>query len=201
MRDIYIHNGKFTEEHKGKLFLDGRRRVKLSKLMTYILRHSPWEFNLNPDDFGFIELDEFVKALKSVYPWVSEKHVRAVAELDPKGRFEIRGDKIRACYGHSYEVFLDHEEDTESRTLYHGTPRKNLDSILKKGLKPMKRRFVHLTRDKTEAYYTGLRHGKDVVILVIDAECLRRKGYKIYKAGKNVRIVKYVPPECVVLWE
>lgn len=65
----------------------------------------------------------------------------------------------------------------------------------------MKRKFVHLTKDRTEAYYTGLRHGKDVVILVVDAKCLRRKGYKVYKVGKNVRIVKYVPPECIVLWE
>ncbi|NJE07852.1 RNA 2'-phosphotransferase [Thermococcus sp. M39] len=201
MGDIYIHNGKFTEERKGKLFLDSRRRVKLSKLMSYILRHSPWEFNLEPDEMGFVELNEFIRALRDVYPWVSGEHVKAVVELDPKGRFEIRGDKIRARYGHSFEVLLDHEEDKESKTLYHGTPRKNLAKILKEGLKPMKRKFVHLTKSKREAYETGLRHGKDVVVLIIDADCLRRKGYKIYKAGKNVRIVKFVPKECIIFYE
>ncbi|AMQ18166.1 RNA 2'-phosphotransferase [Thermococcus peptonophilus] len=174
-------------------------RKRVSKLMAYILRHSPEEFGLRPDVEGFVSLSELVNALKTVYPEATEDLVREIVENDPKGRYEIRGDRIRARYGHSFPVSLDHEEDTESRFLYHGTPRRNLPSILKEGLKPMKRQYVHLSTNKIEALETGRRHGRDVVLLVIDAECLRRRGLRIYKAGKNVRLVERVPPECITL--
>ncbi|WP_148883396.1 RNA 2'-phosphotransferase [Thermococcus aciditolerans] len=167
--------------------------------MAYILRHSPEEFGLRPNVEGFVPLGELVRALRTVYPDVTEELVREIVERDAKGHYEIRGDKIRARYGHSFPVSLNHEEDTESRVLYHGTPRKNLERILREGLKPMKRQFVHLSTSKSEALETGRRHGRDVVLLLIDADCLRRKGLKVYKAGKNVRIVEKVPPECIIL--
>jgi putative RNA 2'-phosphotransferase len=172
---------------------------KVSKLMAYILRHSPEEFGLKPDMEGFVPLGELVDALRKVYPDVGEGFVRGIVKNDPKGRYEIRGDKIRARYGHSYPVSLNHEEDTDSRFLYHGTPRRNLSSILREGLKPMKRQYVHLSASRTEAIETGRRHCRDVVLLIIDADCLKRKGLKIYRAGKNVRIVERVPPECITL--
>jgi putative RNA 2'-phosphotransferase len=173
-------------------------RVRVSRLMAYILRHSPEEFGLKPDREGFVPLDELVKALQTVYPGVTEEFVREIVERDSKGRYEIRNGKIRARYGHSFKVELDHEEDY-SRVLYHGTPRRNLDRILREGLRPMKRQFVHLTTSREEAIETGRRHGRDVVLLIIDAECLRRRGLKVYRAGKNVRIVERVPPECITL--
>ncbi|QDA31970.1 RNA 2'-phosphotransferase [Thermococcus indicus] len=174
-------------------------RVKVSRLMAYILRHSPEEFGLKPDVEGFVPLDELIGALRTVYPGVTEELVREIVENDPKGRYEIRGDKIRARYGHSFEVSLNHEEDRESKILYHGTPRRNLKRIMREGLKPMRRQFVHLTTSREEALETGRRHGRDVALLIIDADCLKKRGLKVYKAGKNVRIVKRVPPECITL--
>lgn len=172
-------------------------RTRVSKLMAYILRHSPEEFGLKPDGEGFVPLDELLKALQAVYPDVTEEFVREIVERDAKGRYEIRDGKIRARYGHSFPVSLNHEADRESRVLYHGTPRRNLESIMHEGLKPMRRQFVHLSTSRSEAIETGRRHGRDVVLLIIDADCLRKKGLKIYKAGKNVRIVERVPPECI----
>nr|WP_269451369.1 RNA 2'-phosphotransferase [Thermococcus chitonophagus] len=172
-------------------------RVRVSKLMAYILRHGPWDFNLNPDEEGFVELGDLVRAIRTHYPWVTEETIREIVEKDDKGRYEIRGSRIRARYGHSYPVALNHEEDKESKVLFHGTLRKNLKSIMREGIKPMKRQFVHLSVNYEDAYSTGRRHGSDVVVLMIDCECLRKKGLKIYKAGKKVRIVRHVPPECI----
>ena len=125
--------------------------------------------------------------------------MREIVSRDAKGRYEIRCDKIRARYGHSFPVSLNHEEDTESRVLYHGTPRRNLARIMREGLRPMRRQFVHLSTSRSEAIETGRRHGRNVVLLIIDAECLRKKGLRVYRAGKNVRIVERVPPECITL--
>ncbi|WP_456420645.1 RNA 2'-phosphotransferase [Thermococcus sp.] len=174
-------------------------KTRVSKLIAYILRHSPGEFGLKPDEEGFVPLKELVNALRRVYPDVTCDFVREIVENDPKGRYEIRGNKIRARYGHSFEVTLNHEEDRETKILYHGTPRRNLGRIMKGGLKPMKRQFVHLTTSGKEALETGRRHGKDVVLLIIDADCLRKRALRIYKAGKKVRIVKHVPSECITL--
>ncbi|WP_175059123.1 RNA 2'-phosphotransferase [Thermococcus sp. 2319x1] len=182
-------------------FLRSRERIKISKLMSYILRHAPWEFDVEVDEEGFANIEEVVGAVKKSHLWVEKEHLLWIIENDPKGRFEIRGNKIRARYGHTFDVSLDHEEDVEVKVLYHGTPRRNLEKILKEGIKSMKRKFVHLTTSKEEAYETGRRYGRDVVVILVDAECLRRKGYKIYKAGKSVRIAKFVPPECIILYE
>ena len=174
-------------------------RKKISRLMAYILRHSPEEFDLKPDEEGFVPLSGLVNALKTVYPEVTGELVKEIVENDEKGRYEIRDGKIRARYGHSFPVKLNHEEDIESRFLYHGTPRRNLPAIIKEGLRPMKRQFVHLTTSKSEALETGRRHGRDVALLIVDANCLRRKGLRVYRAGKSVRIVERVPPECIKL--
>ncbi|MCD6373345.1 MAG: RNA 2'-phosphotransferase, partial [Thermococcus sp.] len=126
-------------------------RTRVSKLMAYILRHSPEKFELKPDAEGFVPVKELVKALQAVYPDVTEEFVMEIVERDSKGRYEIRGGKIRARYGHSFPVSLNHEEDRESRVLYHGTPRRNLESIMREGLKPMRRQFVHLSTSRSEA--------------------------------------------------
>ncbi|CAB49081.1 RNA 2'-phosphotransferase [Pyrococcus abyssi] len=173
-------------------------RFKVSKLMAYILRHDPWSFNLQPDEEGFVDLEEFVNAIRRVYPWVTKEFILDIVERDEKERYEVKEGKIRARYGHSYPVILDHKEDKESKTLYHGTIRENLEGIMREGIKPMKRQFVHLSLNYEDAYNTGRRHGSNVVVLMIDADCLRKKGFKILKAGKKVRIVKYVPVDCIV---
>lgn len=45
----------------------------------------------------------------------------------------------------------------------------------------------------------GRWYGREVVFLVIDVECLRKRGFKIYKVGKNVRIVERVLLDCIIL--
>jgi len=67
--------------------------------------------------------------------------------LDPKGRFELRGDLVRARYGHSKRlgVKVDYQEDLEVRRLFQGTSASNLDAILREGIKSMNKAMVHLT--------------------------------------------------------
>jgi len=206
--------GRFVEEpfHCGRpavLVLDGVRRLRLSKLVSGLLRHFPWEACLELDEGGWVDVDVLVKGIREcwrnreLYRWVTREHVVALALLDPKGRFELSRDgrRIRATYGHSVRVRVDHrplslEELPEK--LYHGTVKRVLGGILREGIKPMKRLMVHLTNRFEDAVETGRRHGPDVVVLVVDPHCLVEKGYKVYRAGRNVYLVSWVPPECIV---
>ena len=185
------------------LLLDGRRRVMLSKLLSALLRHIPHEAGISLNRGGWVNIRELVSAIKQrwrnkeLYSWLTEEHVIAVASLDPKGRFEIKDDYIRAKYGHSIHVDISLPEDNEVQILYHGTQLRNLKSILSEGIKPMKRVKVHLTKSIEEAMENALRKGRAPVILVIDANELRQHGHKVFKAGKNVYVTDYVPPLCI----
>ena len=206
--------GRFVEEsfHCGKpavLVMDGVRRLRLSKLVSGLLRHFPWEACLELDEGGWVDIDMLVEGIKrcwrnrELYQWVTREHIIALALLDPKGRFELSNDgrRIRAAYGHSVKVKIDRrplslEELPEK--LYHGTVKRVLENIFREGIKPMKRLMVHLTDRFEDAVETGRRHGSDVVVLVVDPRCLVEKGYEVYKAGRSVYLVARVPPECIV---
>ncbi|RLE56373.1 MAG: RNA 2'-phosphotransferase [Thermoprotei archaeon] len=199
--------GAFTEDevHCGKptrIFLSGSRREMLSKLMSGLLRHFPQVVGLKLDDEGFVDIDELVEAIRKkwrnrhLYQWVTKEHVIAVAQLDPKGRFEIIGNKIRARYGHSIRVKISYIEDREVKILYHGTAVENVPRILKEGLKPMKRMWVHLTDRFEDAVVVGKRKGRPAV-LVIDVELLRRLGHRVYRATDHIYVTDYVPPEAI----
>ncbi|MEM4576236.1 MAG: RNA 2'-phosphotransferase [Candidatus Nezhaarchaeales archaeon] len=73
--------------------------------------------------------------------------------LDPKGRFELRRNFIRARHGHSkkIKVKVEYQEDQEIKTLYHGTSISKLDAILREGIKSMSRVMVHLTSSVQDA--------------------------------------------------
>ncbi len=198
--------GRYTEQsiHCGvpaELLLDPRRRVMLSKLVSGLLRHYPWEAGLKLSREGWVSIDELVKGIRErwrnrdLYQWVRREHVEALAQLDPKGRFEIRNGMIRARYGHSVEVSITYEEHYPN-VLYHGTSRDRLQSIFREGLKPMKRRFVHATTDIEQARETGRRHGSPVV-LRIDVGCLKNRGIPVYRATSTIYLIPYVPKQCI----
>ena len=185
-----------------KKILDGKDRIKISKLLSGILRHFPEKFNIELDSEGWVDIDVLVTSIRQKrrdLKHINKEMIVAIALYDPKGRFEISGSQIRARYGHSTKVEISYPEDTKSSVLYHGTTRRNLPQILKEGLRPMRRLWVHLSVTVKDAIDVGKRHGKDVVVLKIDCNCLRRRGIKIYIASKSIRLVKHVPPECISL--
>lgn len=211
MKDIYRCRvcGRYVEDRvhcgvEAEFILDGRKRVMLSKLMSGLLRHYPWEAGLRISNDGWVYIDDLVEGIKyrwrnrELYQWVTREHVVAVATLDPKNRFEIMGERIRARYGHSIDVMIKYGEtpvDTIDK-LYHGTSRDRVARIIIEGLKPMKRKYVHLTIDPSDAIETGRRHGKPVLLLV-DPRCIEKHGLRIYRATDKIYLVKYVPPECI----
>jgi len=121
--------------------------------------------------------------------------IRAVVENSDKKRFSISEDglRIRAAQGHSTEsVAITYAEKLPTEFLYHGTASRFLESILKEGLKPGERQYVHLSEEVQTATAVGQRYGKPVV-LTIEALRMHRKGFNFYQAENGVWLTQKVP--------
>jgi putative RNA 2'-phosphotransferase len=208
MKPIYKCGDRYVEEEGDEciLLLDPGKRLRLRKLLSAILRHVPGEAGLKLGPGGWVSIEELAEAIRTrwrnreMYKWVTAEHILAVAVLDPKGRFEVYEGRIRARYGHSVPVSIEYKEDRTISRLFHGTRRDRLAPIFSQGLKPMKRLYVHLSPSIEAACETARRHGGIPVYLEIHAECLRRRGIKVYRASPKVFLAPYVPPECIKGW-
>lgn len=178
--------------------LDPARRVALSKRMAHALRHDPARYGLRVDGEGWASIEDLLRGLKPLFPWLERWHIEAVALLDPKGRYELRGGRVRARYGHSIRVRVEPLPGRAPPLLYHGTVEERLPSILERGILPMRRTLVHLTGSMEDAVDTGRRHGPRVVVLVVSSECLERRGLGPERKGRSVYTVARVPPECII---
>ena len=117
---------------------------RLSRFLSYLLRHRPTEYPLVFDRHGFVAWADVVELVKERYDDAREEDIRAVVTEAEKKRFELRDDKVRATYGHSFPVDLGLEPVQPPLELYHGTSRDLAQSILRSGLKPRDRRYIHL---------------------------------------------------------
>lgn len=169
-------------------------RIRVSKYMSYLLRHNPE--GLIIDEYGYVDLDSLVKKLRERFQ-VDKDFIRGIVEHSERKRFEILGGKIRALYGHSIPVRLKLEENTSKKVFYHGTTPEAASKILKEGLKPMGRRWVHLSPTIEVAKEIGYRRTRNPVILEIDAEKARGDGFKFYKATDKVYLCRKVPPKYI----
>ncbi|MFB2607322.1 RNA 2'-phosphotransferase, partial [Rhizobium phaseoli] len=79
--------------------------TEVSKYMSYVLRHAPEAAGLTLDAEGWVSFDELEKALTSKYG-VSRADIIAVIENNPKKRFTLADNRIRANQGHSIDVDL-----------------------------------------------------------------------------------------------
>ncbi|MDW8102286.1 MAG: RNA 2'-phosphotransferase [Anaerolineae bacterium] len=178
-------------------------RIKLSRFMSYILRHHPERVGLTLDEEGFVPVDELAKAIASTpgWEWVERHHLIQVVTGDPKGRFQVVGDKIRAAYGHSVDISLKYKPVKPPEILYHGTSRRAVPSIKKEGLKPQKRRYVHLSADVGTALEVGSRHDENPVVLAIKAREAFKAGIFFTKAAPAIFLSDPIPPEFIIFPE
>jgi putative RNA 2'-phosphotransferase len=179
---------------KGEVLLKENERLKVSKFLSGLLRHFGRRFGLMIDEDGWVRIDDVLRVLKSRYD-IGRKHLELIVAFDKKGRFEIRGNRIRARYGHSINVKSDWSESDEIPSkLYHATHPKNLESIFRSGLLPMRRREVHMCATPEEAIEVGKRYSPEPILLEVDAKRVLSSGIKIRKKGK-VYTADWIPPE------
>lgn len=79
------------------------RSISFSKTMSYILRYSYNDFNIKKDSEGYVDIDEFLIALRKNFPKATINDIRYWSEQknkDGKLRFTIKDNKIKANYTH-----------------------------------------------------------------------------------------------------
>ena len=170
----------------------------VSKKISYLLRHNPEDLSM--DKRGWVNVKDLLKKLN-----ITQEELDHVVETNDKKRFGYDRNKlkIRAHQGHSAKlnVRIEHREVFGPGNYYHGTSSTNIENILKKGLNPMNRAHVHLSKDVMTATMVGSRHGAQVTIFVIDGGRMKQDGYKIYESENNVILVDEVPRKYLKIWQ
>lgn len=167
----------------------------LSRVMAYALRHAPQEFGIELDQEGWVDIEELIRGLNSKdrFKDIRKEDIIDVVRNCNKKRYEVNGNRVRACYGHSVQKRVYKEEKEPPKVLYHGTDRKFLESITEHGIKSMSRQYVHLSEDKETARMVGARHGENTVILVINAEQAFKDGIKFYYGNDTTWLSDDIP--------
>lgn len=171
-------------------------RRRLSRRLSYVLRHDPASIDLRLDPAGWATIPDLLAALTRHGHPLTRADLDAVVGTDPKGRFTVVADRIRAAQGHSIPVDLGLEQTTPPAVLFHGSVAAHRDSIAAHGLSPRGRRHVHLSADRATALTVGARHGEPVV-LEVDAAAAHADGCAFFVAANGVWLTDHVPAHLV----
>lgn len=182
-----------------------QKELKLSKAITFILRHRPFTFKVTLDKQGYCGLTDLVTALNAQEKFadVTLQDILHIVETCPKQRFEVNNGKIRARYGHSIldlELTPSHPPDI----LYHGTVTSSLKGIRAKGISEMKRKNVHLVEEyaqqfSIEAASRKIPQGRNNKVHLLPVNTIKALmlGVNFYNTHHGTWLSDAIPPEAI----
>lgn len=170
------------------------RAVRISKLMSFALRHDPGALGLVLDPAGWVTVSALGAAPAARGEPATLDEIREVVTTSDKQRFALSedGTQIRANQGHSVEVDLGLPPLEPPELLFHGTVERFLASIAADGLVPGARTHVHLSADEDTARAVGGRRGA-AVVLHVRARAMFEEGFLFHRAENGVWLTKAVP--------
>lgn len=177
------------------------KKDRLSVFISLVLRHKPELANITLDTQGYTDVESLISGVNNTGRYIDLEILKDIVMSDKKNRYKFNEDmsKIRANQGHSLDyINLELKPVKPLDILYHGTATKNLDSIIKQGLKKMNRNHVHLSDNLETASQVGQRHG-ELVILEIDSKRMYEEGHKFYLSDNNVWLTNCVPPKYITI--
>ncbi|MCZ7392828.1 MAG: RNA 2'-phosphotransferase [Candidatus Methanoperedens sp.] len=200
-----LNHGFFRGEtcacgESGSLILNDEQTERLGRFISGALRHFPDDLGLAMNQHGWVDVDVLCDAMRTRYKWANKEKLFSIIESDEKGRYEVKGNKIRARYGHSVDVDLDYPENTLPE-LYYGASREEVDILLEKGIKPIKQRYVHLSTSVDKAREVASIHTEDPVLLAINAEEAQKDGVSLLSATENIVLAEEIPAKYLRLMQ
>jgi 2'-phosphotransferase len=150
--------------------------VKLSKKLSFALRHGAPKLGLTLRSDGYVRLDDLLRC--NGYRGFSVEAVKEVVHSNDKQRFSLLEEDggvlwIRANQGHSVtglneeELLTPIKDPSEAGSCAHGTYLKCWPSIAREGLKKMGRTHIHCAQGLVgEGVISGMRASSEVIIYV-----------------------------------
>ncbi len=178
----------------GQLVLDEAKTEQLGRLVAGSLRHFPDDLGLSMDSAGWVDLSALGNVVNSRHRWANKNLIVALVQSDPKMRYEMdsTSTKIRARYGHSVKVDLDHPDNLLPR-LYYGASEEEADRILEIGLKPASQRYVHLSTTPEKAWHVATFRTSNPRVIQADAALAQRAGVKMMTVNDDIVISDTIP--------
>jgi len=174
--------------------INEKENTRISKFLSYVLRHKPEEIGLTLDENGWADVNSLIdQANKAGIPLTFEI-LEHIVDTNSKRRFSFndKQDKIRANQGHSIEIDLALKPTEPPGILYHGTAEKFVASILITGLLKQDRHHVHLSSTIETAKKVGQRRGKAFVFEVLAAE-MYKNNFEFFLSENGVWLTDCVP--------
>lgn len=177
-----------------------KRLTKISKYLSYHLRHHPEALGLELAPGGWVEVAALLSAAREQGFHISPQELEAVVAQNDKKRFAFdpSHSHIRANQGHSVPVDLQLETRSPPKVLYHGTSDRAVVSIQRHGLQKQSRHHVHLSLNLETARQVGKRRGRPRVFEV-DTAAMLQDNYQFYCSENHVWLVDSVPPQYLTL--
>lgn len=189
------YNNKVNNKVNNKKSEDNKN-IKISKSLSWILRHGAIEMNLNIDSSGRILLSDLL-SLKE-FKGITVDKIKEVVKSNDKQRFSldiVNGNlMIKANQGHSKNLssVMNENEYLEEITTplnkcIHGTNLNAWKTIKKEGLRNMNRMHIHCAISEPEdgQVISGMRLDTKVLIY-IDMELAMKNGIKFYLSKNKV---------------
>ncbi len=168
-------------------------------MIAFALRHGPAQFDLDLDDEGWADLEDLIIAIRfERMAWANFDNKSLLQAIDGMDRFEVRGSRIRAVYGHSIALKRLPEVATPPAMLFHGTAFENVVSILQEGISRMRRQFAHFSSD-FDWVVQFLADKPKWAILAINTQRALEKGTVFRKANDHVWLADWMDPRFLTI--
>ncbi|KAI7863387.1 phosphotransferase KptA/Tpt1 [Spinellus fusiger] len=170
------------------------QEIRLSKVLSYMLRHGAIKENLPLRSDGYLALSALVLQLAhSKLRHVTPEQVQWVVKVNDKQRFHLLHEQdqwwIRANQGHTIEIkdLVLERIDTDVFAAIHGTTYANWELIKTEGLKTMARQHIHLgaAMPNKNKILSGIRPTSEVFIH-IDTQKAKADGIEFYRSQNGV---------------
>lgn len=191
-------------EEDGKFLMSEEELNSVGRILAGVLRHFPEKFDLDMDLNGWVDIrdvSEEIRRRKRNLHWLRVHHLKAIANTDPKGRYQVETNRIRATYGHSVDVELDHSTAGVPNSLFYPATQEEVDVLLENGITPTDRRYVHLSLTYQDAYNAGVYRTEDPQIIEVDSAAALLADVYIGKAAPTVFVTRGVPPDFLEMAE
>lgn len=151
--------------------------MRLSKTLTFLLRHKPEAGQLTPDEQGWVPIDDLAKAAtRLMRRKVVREDLEGMLDAARVKRFEIEGDAMRVRADRRAKPKV-----TPPDILYHVTGAAEIAEAREHGHLKLSGRPLHLSADEAQAWRVGHRRGLGAPqVLYVDTSRARRHGVRFF---------------------